>query len=265
FGGSIGVLFYAANIGSSALYAVACTECLISSFGAESGTFATVLPEEFWYKVLYRVLISLLNFSIFLLSVIFCTLTVLVSFFSDSVIVVPFNGTSQGTFTGLLAENWSFVDFEKHLYPTYSRDCNDEDKPVSFAIVFAVLFSGVTGIMAGANLSGDLRAPSKSIPKGTLLACFFTFLTYVVLFVFTAMTCDKELLLQDCAYMMEFNLWKPFVIIGNVLATFCASAHFKRHHVWNIPGVDIYGTVGNNPLLAVAITWLLSNIFSSLE
>ncbi|CAB4068679.1 SLC12A9 [Lepeophtheirus salmonis] len=54
FGGSIGVLFYAANIASSALYAVACTECIISSFGEESGTLAHYLPESFWYQILYR-------------------------------------------------------------------------------------------------------------------------------------------------------------------------------------------------------------------
>lgn len=36
-----------------------------------------------------------------------------------------------------------------------------------------------TGIVAGANLSGDLKDPATAIPKGTLLAIIMTYISYV--------------------------------------------------------------------------------------
>ena len=68
--------------------------------------------------------------------------------------------------------------------------------------------------MAGANLSGDLREPSKAIPKGTLLGVSYTFAVYFSLFLLTGLTCDRAFLYPDCLYMSELEFWKPFVSIG---------------------------------------------------
>ena len=84
-------------------------------------------------------------------------------------------------------------------------------------ILFGVLFSGVTGILAGANLSGELKDPSKSIPKGTIGGTFFTFVTYFVLFLLTAYTCNRELLYHECMYMFRMDFWGPTVCIGRYL------------------------------------------------
>jgi hypothetical protein len=50
-----------------------------------------------------------------------------------------------------------------------------------FWVVFAVFFPAVTGIMAGLGLSGDLRDPIRSIPRGALAATLVGFLIYLLL------------------------------------------------------------------------------------
>lgn len=50
----------------------------------------------------------------------------------------------------------------------------------NFFSVFSVYFPAATGILAGANISGDLKDPQQSIPLGTLLAILITTMTYLL-------------------------------------------------------------------------------------
>ncbi|CAG0881632.1 unnamed protein product [Darwinula stevensoni] len=67
---------------------------------------------------------------------------------------------------------------KRNLYSKYGPS-GISPKDQDYFSVFAVFFPAVTGIVAGANLSGDLKNPSSAIPKGTLGAVFLTYLTYV--------------------------------------------------------------------------------------
>src|SRR6056297_3248321 len=45
-------------------------------------------------------------------------------------------------------------------------------RPEDFFMVFAIIFPAFTGMTAGVGLSGDLKNPGKSIPRGTIYATF---------------------------------------------------------------------------------------------
>ncbi|XP_056598953.1 solute carrier family 12 member 3-like [Triplophysa dalaica] len=51
----------------------------------------------------------------------------------------------------------------------------------SFFGMFAIFFPSAIGILAGANISGDLKEPEVAIPKGTLMAIFCTTLSYLAI------------------------------------------------------------------------------------
>ncbi len=53
-----------------------------------------------------------------------------------------------------------------------------EKSEFSFWALFAIYFPAATGIMAGVNMSGDLKNPARSIPLGTLLAIGVALLVY---------------------------------------------------------------------------------------
>ncbi|KAK2161001.1 hypothetical protein NP493_1612g00020 [Ridgeia piscesae] len=50
-----------------------------------------------------------------------------------------------------------------------------------FFSVFSIFFPAATGILAGANISGDLADAQSAIPKGTLLAIVISMSTYVAM------------------------------------------------------------------------------------
>jgi amino acid transporter len=84
----------------------------------------------------------------------------------------------------------------------------------SFWTVFAVFFPAVTGIMAGINMSGDLKDPIKSIPRGTLAAVGTGYLIYMGLPLILATRADAATLVEDPLVMQRIALWGPAILLG---------------------------------------------------
>ncbi|MEC4985368.1 MAG: Na-K-Cl cotransporter [Oscillatoria sp. PMC 1068.18] len=83
-----------------------------------------------------------------------------------------------------------------------------------FWSVFAVFFPAVTGIMAGVNMSGDLRDPIRAIPTGTLAAVGTGYIIYMALPILLAMRADATTLIDEPLIMREMAFWGPAILLG---------------------------------------------------
>ncbi len=92
-----------------------------------------------------------------------------------------------------------------------------------FWVVFAVFFPAATGIMAGANMSGELKNPKKSIPQGTLWAIGVSFVIYMLLAYWLARSATEEELISNYNIIIEKSYFGPLVIAGILGATFSSA------------------------------------------
>ncbi|MBN1478802.1 Na-K-Cl cotransporter [candidate division KSB1 bacterium] len=89
--------------------------------------------------------------------------------------------------------------------------------------VFAIFFPAVTGIMAGANMSGDLLNPRKAIPRGTMLSILITMVIYISLAYMAARIATSIELRDNQMIMVDKALFGPAVIAGIMGATFSSA------------------------------------------
>ncbi|KAI8502611.1 hypothetical protein Bbelb_193130, partial [Branchiostoma belcheri] len=334
FGGSVGVLFYFANIFSSALYTLGLVEALLGNFGVEDGSLAQSLPAGRWWSFLYGTLFLLFNLVVCLVGaqmfartslVIFCVVQVAIVsvFISFGVENKPMNISlihhipdhgSNGTITQALYTGFNVETARHNLWPEFGTDYST-GTIMNFATVFAIMFNGCTGIIARANMSACLRAPksvgsctgavlptgspmfaqwhvfarrqhvvardlknpSRSIPIGTIAAVLATFVVYLLLCIFVAFTCQRELLQNNYMVLQYINMWAPLPVIGLYSATLSAALScligasrileaLSRDKLFG--GVLRLLTITNrsgNPYVAVFVSWFLVQPFCPLQ
>ena len=83
-----------------------------------------------------------------------------------------------------------------------------------FWVVFAVFFPAVTGIMAGVNMSGDLKDSGRSIPYGTLAAIGVGYVIYMAIPFLLVNRATPEELIADPMIMRRISFWGDAVIMG---------------------------------------------------
>lgn len=137
-------------------------------------------------------------------------------------------------------------------------------------VLFAIFFPAVTGFTAGVAMSGDLKSPKDSIPKGTLLSIVVGFVVYIALATVFAFFVNRDLLLTDTNFLQKIAWFSPFVIAGIWGATLSSALGgilgapriFQAMSIDKVtPGFFAVGVgKANEPRRALILTFLLAEI-----
>jgi len=90
-------------------------------------------------------------------------------------------------------------------------------------VFFGIFFPAVTGFTAGVNLSGDLKDPKRSLPRGTMTAIGVGLVTYIGLAIFLAWRIDPEALSSNPEVLPDMA-WHPAFVIAGVWGATLSSA-----------------------------------------
>ena len=108
--------------------------------------------------------------------------------------------------------------------PATSGPIGEAVPPATFWVTFAVFFPAVTGIEAGLGMSGDLKDPARSLPRGTLLAVATGFAIYLAIPIFLSqVVADRTTLLSDSLVTTRVARW-PFLVVLGILGASLSSA-----------------------------------------
>jgi len=95
---------------------------------------------------------------------------------------------------------------------------------VGFWRGFAVFFPAVTGVMAGLGMSGDLRNPMHSLPRGTFAAVLTGLIVYLIVPVLLVIGADSENLRDDPMVWTQIAPLGPMLILPGLWAAIFSSA-----------------------------------------
>ncbi|XP_031332730.1 bumetanide-sensitive sodium-(potassium)-chloride cotransporter [Photinus pyralis] len=190
FGGSIGLIFSLANAVACAMYVVGFCESMGDLLKSHELKIVGGVND---IRIIGSVTILLLTILVVFgmeweakaQLVLLAILLIAILDFVIGSIIGPTNDEDRAK--GFIG--YDLKVFKENLYADY-RFSQGVDH--SFFSVFAVFFPAATGILAGANISGDLKDPQSAIPKGTLLAILLTTASYILIAVISGFTVVRD-------------------------------------------------------------------------
>lgn len=129
-------------------------------------------------------------------------ISIIIAAYEGSMTIPTSDALSWGSFQGSIENGFSGSDFW---------------------LVFAVFFPAATGIMAGANMSGELKDPKHSIPSGTLWAIGVSFVIYMLMAFWISRSASESELLNNYYIMVDKAYIGPLIIAGILGATFSSA------------------------------------------
>ncbi len=197
FGGAIGVVFFLAQAISVAMYVIGFTEALTGTMPSLASNFVGVA--------------SLINLFVFACVYVGAGWTIKIQYG-----ILAILGASLASFYLGAIFDFRLSVMQANLSPRW------QDGESVFTM-FALFFPAVTGIMAGANMSGDLANPSKSIPRGTLAAVGVTALIYLSMAILLGSSRPADELISNSMVIGNIAWW-PVLITAGVFSATLSSA-----------------------------------------
>mmetsp|Transcript_27269 Transcript_27269/g.37945 ORF Transcript_27269/g.37945 Transcript_27269/m.37945 type:complete len:916 (-) Transcript_27269:142-2889(-) len=260
-GGAMGFLFYISYAVSATFYAAGFGKEVQQTFftdmeNAWGGFFLTLCSSAALLMVLIVALIGAqlftkINVLLFLLQFASIFIALGTVYFGHP------KESENGWESSVLRDNWS------RGYNNNSA-CGGQ---CTFQKVFAIIFPAVTGIMEGANLSGDLKNPGKDIGRGTLMAVFTAFIIYILLIIGFGGAFSRDVLINNEAIFQEACVNEYIVVVGILVSTASSAlgAIFGGSRILQalardeiFPGIKWAGKgtlKGDEPWVAVLVTW----------
>ncbi len=244
FGGAIGIVFFLSQAISVALYVMGFTETLAAVSSTVSDN--------------YLLTASIVNAVVFLCVYIGAAWTIKVQYFILAILaaaIASFVIGGIGKFDiNIMQDNMS----------------SDYTPGNNLWTMFALFFPAATGVMAGANMSGDLANPGRAIPRGTFSSIFVTAIVYLVFAVILGCACPREALLHNAMIVSETALSSKLIVAGIFAATISSALGsmmgaprilqaLAKDRIFGVLNLFIHGSnKSGEPRRAIIMTFLIA-------